>query len=114
MSNQPEHNSSTKLSSKVKTATYDGSTSWLDYKAHFETCAEINKWSYLEKGLYLAVSLRGQAQEVMGNLCTNSKDYGALVQALEERFSPPNQADQLSINKLLSEQMYELCSVCFL
>ena len=114
VSNQPEHNSSTKVSSKVKTATYDGSTSWLDYKAHFETCAEINKWSYLEKRLYLAVSLRGQAQEVMGNLCTNSKDYGVLVKALEERFSPPNQADQLSINKLLSEQLYELCSVCFL
>ena len=37
------------------------------------------------------------SQEVMGNLCTNSKDYGALVKALEERFSPPNQADQLSI-----------------
>ena len=26
----------------VKAATYDGSSSWLDYKAHFETCAEIN------------------------------------------------------------------------
>ena len=61
-------------STKVKAATYDGSTSWQDYKAHFQTCAEINNWSYLEKGLYLAVSLRGQAQGVMGNLCSNSKD----------------------------------------
>ena len=80
-------------STKVKAATYDGSSSWRDYKAHFQTCAEINNWSYLEKGLYLAVSLRGQAQGVMGNLCTNTKDYNALVNTLEERFAPPNQAD---------------------
>ena len=39
----------------VKAATYDGSSSWLDYKAHFETCAEINNWTNTEKGIYLAV-----------------------------------------------------------
>lgn len=82
-----------KPSTKVKAATFDGTSSWLDYKAHFETCAEINNWSYGDKGLYLAVALRGQAQGVMGNLSTKSKDYDALVQALEERFAPPNQTE---------------------
>jgi len=75
----------------VKAATYDGSNSWLDYNAHVETCAEINNWSYSEKGLYLAVSLRGQAQGVLGNLSSKSKNYDSLVKALEERFALPNQ-----------------------
>ena len=77
----------------VKAATYDGSSSWLDYKAHFETCAEINNWTNTEKGLYLAVALRGQAQSVMGNLSDKSKDYDSLVKALEDRFAPPNQTE---------------------
>jgi hypothetical protein len=52
----------------VKPATYDGKGPWLDYKSHFDACSEINHWSDKEKGLYLAVSLRGQAQGVLGNL----------------------------------------------
>ena len=77
----------------IKPATFDGTGSWLDYKAHFETCSEINCWSYKEKGLYLAVALRGQAQGVYGNLATKTKDYDSLVKALEERFAPPNQTE---------------------
>jgi len=77
---------------KVKAATYDGSSNWLDYKAHFEVVAELNKWSYHEKGLYLAASLRGQAQGVFGNL-GKTNDYLTLVTALEERFAPPNQTE---------------------
>ena len=29
---------------KMKPATFDGSTSWLDYKTHFDLCAELNRW----------------------------------------------------------------------
>ena len=43
----------------IKPATFDGSTSWSDFRAHFEVCAELNCWSAREKGMYLAVSLRG-------------------------------------------------------
>jgi hypothetical protein len=46
---------------------------WLDYKSHFDACSEINHWSDKEKGLYLAVSLRGQAQGVLGNLPLESR-----------------------------------------
>ncbi|KAH3710193.1 hypothetical protein DPMN_069662 [Dreissena polymorpha] len=45
----------------MRHATYDGSGSWSDYKAHFDACSELNRWIEKEKGLYLAVSLRGQA-----------------------------------------------------
>ena len=44
------------------------------------------------RGLYLAVSLRGQAQGVFVNI-GKSNDYKELVKALEERFAPPNQAE---------------------
>ncbi len=87
---RPGHSHRTTM---AKAATYDGSGSWSDYMAHFETCAEINDWSYADKGLYLAVSLRGQAQGVFGNLSERSKDYRSLVKALEERFAPPNQTE---------------------
>ena len=46
----------------TKQATYDGSTSWIDYRSHFDMCAELNNWTIQQKGLYLGVSLRGLAQ----------------------------------------------------
>ena len=77
----------------VKPATYDGTGPWVDYLTHFKACAEINRWSHKEKGLYLAVSLRGQAQGVLGNLSGISNDYDTLVRNLEERFAPSNQTE---------------------
>jgi hypothetical protein len=71
----------------VKPAPYDGKGPWIDYKSHFDTCAQINEWSQKEKGLYLAVSLRGQAKGVLGNLPFELRqDYKELVKSLEERF----------------------------
>ena len=69
-------------------------TSWLDYKSHFESCATLCQWTYREKGLYLSVSLRGLAQGVLGNLAYDTQmDYDALVQALNDRFAPPDQME---------------------
>ena len=78
---------------RVEPATFDGTGSWLDYRAHYDAVAEINNWNQTEKRFYLAVSLRGQAQGVFGNISTQSKDYDKLVKALEERFAPPNQTE---------------------
>ena len=78
---------------KMKPATFDGSVHWADYKAHFDACAEINGWTDKEKGHYLAVSLRGQAQGVFGNLSAKANDYFELSTALQERFAPPNQTE---------------------
>ncbi|XP_033761565.1 uncharacterized protein LOC117343329 [Pecten maximus] len=82
------------LPRNIKPVTYDGTGSWIDYRTYFDACAKLNRWSQEEKGLYLAVSLRGQAQGVLGNLPTDSRDhYGELVRSLEQRFAPPNQTD---------------------
>ena len=44
-----------------------------------------------EKEVYLAVSLRGQAPWVMENLQGDfGRNYGELIKALEDRFSPAN------------------------
>ena len=77
----------------MKPATYDGSISWTNYKAHFEACAQLNQWTVEQKVLYLSVSLRGQAQGVFGNLNTRTTGYKELARALEDRFSPPNQTE---------------------
>ena len=78
----------------IKPATFDGTNSWKDYKSHFDACAKINNWSIEEKGLFLAVSLRGQAQGVLGDLPEDTnRHYCVLVHALEERFAPPNQTE---------------------
>jgi hypothetical protein len=102
-----------KPSVMMKPATYDGTGSWQDYKAHFDACAKINKWTESEMGLYLAVSLRGQAQGVFGNLPAKAHDYSALVQALQERFLPPNQTELYRVQlrerrQRASEQLSEL------
>jgi hypothetical protein len=52
----------------IKPATYDGSRSWLDYKCHFEACDNVNGWDEVKKGLFLALSLRGQAQTVLNDM----------------------------------------------
>ncbi|MCG7870401.1 MAG: hypothetical protein JAY74_29030, partial [Candidatus Thiodiazotropha taylori] len=88
-----DSNSKKSLGVKIKPATFDGTGSWLDYKAHFDVCSQLNGWTENEKGMYLAVSLRGQAQGVFGNIASKSHDYSELVKALEDRFAPPNQTE---------------------
>ena len=41
----------------------------------------------------MAVSLRGQAQGVFGNLASKSSNYTELANALQERFAPSNQTE---------------------
>ena len=78
----------------VKPATYDGKTSWIDFKSHFEICAQLNDWIEDEKGLHLAVLLRDGAQAVLGNLPTESrKNFTELCKALEDRYAPSNQTE---------------------
>ena len=78
----------------TKPATFDGSTSWIDYRSHFDMCSELNNWTVKLKGLYLGVSLRGLAQGVLGNLpVEDQKDFEALSKALSDRFSPESQTE---------------------
>jgi hypothetical protein len=62
--------------------------------SHFDACSRINQWSENEKGLYLAVVLRGQAQCILGDLSIDKlQDYKSLMKALEESIAPPNQTE---------------------
>ncbi|CAC5418452.1 unnamed protein product [Mytilus coruscus] len=79
---------------KCKPATYDGISSWIDYKSHFDMVALVNNWTENQKGLYVAVSLRGQAQAVLGDLPTDVRsNFVTLVNALEERFALTSQTE---------------------
>lgn len=85
---------SRKNAPNIKPATYDGTTSWLDYKSHFKACIKLGKWDETEKGLYHSVSLRHSAQGVLGNLSDGREmNYKELVFALRDRFAPPDQMD---------------------
>ena len=46
----------------MKPQTYNGDKDWESYPNHFEICAKLGRWSYQDRVLYLAASLRGNAQ----------------------------------------------------
>jgi hypothetical protein len=68
--NQSQGRSTYKPRNFVKPATYDGSSMCNDYLSHFESVSLLNEWTETEKGLYLAASLRGLAQGVVGKSAT--------------------------------------------
>ena len=73
---------------------YHGTTPLSEYLVHFELCAELNGWDATDKARYLAVSLRGQAQRLLGTLHWDTvRDYAALVGALQERFGIEGQQE---------------------
>lgn len=79
---------------------FNGTTSWIDYKVHFEMCATINGWTRQQMAAYLAGSLRGSAQQVLGDLSPEKRQvYSELVAALSRRFHPDYQ------NELFNAQL---------
>jgi hypothetical protein len=73
---------------------YDGKKDWQQYLAHFETVAQLNRWTLLEKRQYLAVSLRGEACTIMQSLTTEERnDYYSLCDAMERRINPGNKVN---------------------
>ena len=73
---------------------FNGSIPWTDYMAHFETCAEVNNWNDIDKSRFLTVSLRGSAQQVMGDLTPDERrNYKVLVDAIGRRFNPERQTE---------------------
>ncbi|VDI04752.1 Hypothetical predicted protein [Mytilus galloprovincialis] len=79
----------------------------------FEMCALVNEWSEHQKGLYLAVSLIGQAQAVLGDLRKEKRQiFSDLVNALEERFAPSSQTElhRVQLRNIVKKQV-TLCRV---
>mgnify|MGYP006092402017 CR=1 FL=1 len=74
---------------RVKVAKYDGtSSSWADYLIQFEMVAQLNKWDDRTKAMFLVTNLRGEAQNVLGDLTQAEKcNFNALVVKLSRRFS---------------------------
>ena len=67
---------------------------WNDYLSQFESVCLLNEWTEIENGLYLASSLRGLAQGVLGNQSRDDRqNYAKLVKSLLDRFAPLNQPE---------------------
>ena len=73
---------------------FDGTGTWSDYLAHFEMCATINAWNEPQKANFLAVSLKGTAQMLLGDLPVGGlMDYSVLINELESRFGYAGQSE---------------------
>ena len=76
----------------MKPQTYNGDEDWESYLNHFEICAKLGRWSYQDRVLYLAASLRGNAQVYYMTLMpTERSSYHTLVVKLGLRFSNARQ-----------------------
>ena len=76
----------------MKPQTYNGDEDWESYFNHFELCAKLGRWSYHDRVLYLAASLRGNAQvNYMTLMPAERSSYHTLVVKLGLRFSNARQ-----------------------
>ena len=83
-----------KLGKSLKPNTFDGVSPWEDYKAQFDLIAELNGWGDETKAVYLAASLKGHAQAVLGDLDERRRrDFTSLVAALSSRFGAEHQTE---------------------
>ena len=74
---------------KVMPDIFDGKVAWPQYQAHFETVADLNGWNERERAQYLAVSLRGEACQIIQLLNPEiRRNYRQLVEAMNRRFHP--------------------------
>lgn len=72
---------------RMKPQQYDGKNACDEYMAQFHIFADINRWSYESKSLYLAGSLQGQARAILNELSPSERrDYDKLVKASSNRF----------------------------
>lgn len=78
----------------VKPPVFDGTTPWTDYLVQFEMVAEMNQWNDKQMAMYLATSLRGVAQSVLGDLDNIGRyHYPSLLDKMNQRFGPQNQTE---------------------
>ena len=76
----------------MKPQTYNGDEDWESYLNHFELCAKLGRWSYQDRVLYLAASLRGNAQVYYMTLMPAERlSHHTLVVKLGLRFSNARQ-----------------------
>ena len=60
-----------------------------DWLIHFQACADYNGWTYEDMGLNIAMALKGNAQQILGDLPYELRqNYDAIKDALQRRFDP--------------------------
>lgn len=60
------------------------------YLQHFEWVARYNNWTSAEKAQQLAISLKGEAQQVFRDLDPwEIREFNDIKQVLLQRFNPP-------------------------
>ena len=84
---------------KMKPQYYDGTEDLDDYLSQFEILADLNKWNYETKSLYLAGSLKGDARTMLTELSPmERRDFHSLVRVLNLRFGSLNRAEIYKAN----------------
>ena len=77
----------------MKPQIYNGDEDWESYLNHFELCAKLGRWSYQDRVLYLAASLRGNAQVYYMTLMPAERSsYHTLVSRLKARVRRRNES----------------------
>lgn len=77
---------------------FGGKMPWQDYRRHFEVCMDLNGWSDLEAGQYLATRLHGPALKVLGSFASHERiTYSKLASQLGQRFGPGENAENFLI-----------------
>ena len=78
----------------VTPAQYDGTTDLAEFMSHFQLCIRANHWDNATAGMFLGLSLRGNARRLLTSVkAGDAGGFHELVGALEKRFQPRNQAE---------------------
>ena len=82
----------------VKPDRFDGKENLSAYLQHFELCASLNKWDRWDKAQHLAISLAGEARQVITGIEPRQLyDYDFIIAALQNRFDPVSRTELLRI-----------------
>ena len=90
--------SSTQPRHYMKPPKFNGTSAFETFLAHFENCAQHNRWDRSEKLSYLKAALTDDAGQVLWDCGSEITDsFGKLVKLLKERFGGAAQSDKYRI-----------------
>ena len=82
----------------LKPPTFNGSTNFETFHAHFENCAKFNHWSHAEQLAHLRNSLKDEAGQVLWDSELNvTNSLGKLTRLLKDRFGGAAQSDKFKM-----------------
>ena len=82
----------------LKPPTFNGSTNFETFYAHFENCAKFNHWSHVEQLAHLRNSLKDEAGQVLWDSELNvTNSLSKLTKLLKDRFGGAAQSDKFKM-----------------